>query len=574
MELTTYQKQILNYFRDYPSNNLYVNAKAGCGKSFIAAQMLKDVENNSVYLAFNKSIAEEMKAKISNPKVNVYTMHGLCNSILNYNLHNERENSTNAKRAIGINRGIFSEGQLDHYKIYKIIDNLLYKDSEARRNFEYKTFLKENYVKLYNLIRLKVINLDDAAHAKKNLALTIMEQNLFFHDKFETPSIEEVLPFCKQIHNKSLELFNENKVYDFTDMLYITYIKLCEGEWSVPYWHMYSNVVNDELQDYSTIQLYLLRFFKRKNGRFVFILDPNQAIYLFSGANSSSFKLVKTLYAPVKEFQLPINYRCATSHLEYVNRLHNIGIKPCPTASVGTIERINKDTALNLIEPGDYLIGRKNKWLLPMILELIKRGKPVYIKDEAFVKSIKKVIEDFNFNSIIELERKIKNKEQQLRQKLEEKKKKEREAQKELEIQDELEDNELEEMQEQDITVEEEVEDNSGQTEVLEVIKRLLYSFKEQYTTNSKNQFLKYIDSILNTTKSENCIFVSSIHCVKGLEAENVFVLNEGKPVIDNLMSREQRQQEYNLSYVALTRAKENLYLVKAEGEEYGKSKH
>ena len=97
MELTTYQKQILNYFRDYPSNNLYVNAKAGCGKSFIAAQMLKDVENNSVYLAFNKSIAEEMKAKISNPKVNVYTMHGLCNSILNYNLHNERENSTNAK---------------------------------------------------------------------------------------------------------------------------------------------------------------------------------------------------------------------------------------------------------------------------------------------------------------------------------------------------------------------------------------------------------------------------------------------------------------------------------------------
>ena len=62
---------------------------------------------------------------------------------------------------------------------------------------------------------------------------------------------------------------------------------------------------------------------------------------------------------------------------------------------------------------------------------------------------------------------------------------------------------------------------------------------------------------------------VSSIHCVKGLEADNVFVLNEGKTVIDGNMSNEQKQQEFNLSYVSLTRAKENLYLVKAEGEEY-----
>ena len=34
-------------------------------------------------------------------------------------------------------------------------------------------------------------------------------------------------------------------------------------------------------------------------------------------------------------------------------------------------------------------------------------------------------------------------------------------------------------------------------------------------------------------------------------------------------MEYEQKQQERNLSYVSLTRAKENLYLVRAQGEEY-----
>jgi superfamily I DNA/RNA helicase len=112
-------------------------------------------------------------------------------------------------------------------------------------------------------------------------------------------------------------------------------------------------------------------------------------------------------------------------------------------------------------------------------------------------------------------------------------------------------------------------EDKSGQIETFDAIQTLLKSFKEQYTTHSKSQFLKYVQSILNTIPSNNCITITSIHCVKGLEADNVFVLNEGKAVVEGQMSNEQRQQEYNLSYVSLTRARHNLYLVKAEGEEY-----
>ena len=119
------------------------------------------------------------------------------------------------------------------------------------------------------------------------------------------------------------------------------------------------------------------------------------------------------------------------------------------------------------------------------------------------------------------------------------------------------------------ITFAQNSEDKGGQMEMFSAIKMLLTSFKEKHTTHSKSQFLKYVQTMLNTTPSNNCIMITSIHCVKGLESNNVFVLNEGKAVIDGTMSAEQRQQEFNLSYVALTRAKENLYLVKPEGEEY-----
>ena len=81
--------------------------------------------------------------------------------------------------------------------------------------------------------------------------------------------------------------------------------------------------------------------------------------------------------------------------------------------------------------------------------------------------------------------------------------------------------------------------------------------------------FDNYIDKMLNTKYSKDCIFATSIHCVKGLEANNCFVLNKGNPTIDSHMKSDQIQQEKNLSYVALTRAKDKLYLVAPEGEEY-----
>ena len=107
MELSIYQKKILEYFHENPTFNMYINAKAGSGKSFIAAQMLKDVQDRSLYVAFNKSIATEMQEKINNPKINVSTIHSLCLNVLTYNIKEED------KEAL-----IKTEGKLNNFKIH------------------------------------------------------------------------------------------------------------------------------------------------------------------------------------------------------------------------------------------------------------------------------------------------------------------------------------------------------------------------------------------------------------------------------------------------------------------------
>ena len=147
------------------------------------------------------------------------------------------------------------------------------------------------------------------------------------------------------------------------------------------YYNYYTNIYIDEAQDLSTIQLLMLKFIKRKGGRYIFVLDENQAIYSFAGGNAKSCALIPKLYAPIKEFDLPINYRCPTSHLAKVNRDFDIPIQPRPDAPIGSIKTIDKEEIKKYVHAGDLVISRKNKWLSDVILDLAIHGIPIYMED-------------------------------------------------------------------------------------------------------------------------------------------------------------------------------------------------
>lgn len=74
-------------------------------------------------------------------------------------------------------------------------------------------------------------------------------------------------------------------------------------------------------------------------------------------------------------------------------------------------------------------------------------------------------------------------------------------------------------------------------------------------TYYSGNEFLKYLQEAVSNIKSSE-LYVGTIHSVKGLEYDNVFVMNVG-----SYSFRLDNEEMKNLFYVAITRAKNHLYV-------------
>ena len=70
-ELSSYQKDIIKYFKNNPQDNIYVEALAGSAKTFTILELTEETETSDVYVAFNNSIVQECKQKIKNPKKTV-----------------------------------------------------------------------------------------------------------------------------------------------------------------------------------------------------------------------------------------------------------------------------------------------------------------------------------------------------------------------------------------------------------------------------------------------------------------------------------------------------------------------
>lgn len=541
MELSKYQKEIIDFFKNNPHDNIIVKALAGTGKSTLICLLTEETNTSDIYVAFNSSIAEEFSRKINNPKTKVKTLHSLGLAIMNSNL-----SESTSKGGIGSRNTSSSGATLDNFKIHKIIDELIYETFGKYDKFEHKIFIKDNYVQLYNLCRLTCTNMSSDSEVEK----LVEDYNLFVDysgNDFSSPLVSTMVTWLEQIDEKSIEEFKTSRVIDFTDMLYITYKKLSSGEWKVPYYNYYTNIYIDEAQDLSTIQLLMLKFIKRKGGRYIFVLDENQAIYSFAGGNAKSCALIPKLYAPIKEFDLPINYRCPTSHLAKVNRDFGIPIQPRPDAPVGSIKTIDKEEIKKYVHAGDLVISRKNKWLSDVILDLAIHGIPIYMEDKEMVEQIKKLVSSQKAASLYELKNKLEKIIKKYNVQLEKIVKKETEK------------------AEEDTKKMIDVSDTNSRIDNINFIKSILsyYSSQPQNKYDKPDDFIRYIDVLLNTKMPSNCVRVCSVHKAKGLEAPQTFVLNEAKVCTDRRNSWEQNEQEKNLSYISITRAKENLFLVR-----------
>ena len=541
---STYQQDILDFFLNNPQSNMLVNALAGSGKSTTACMLSEYSKTSDLYIAFNASVVEEFKKKIKNPKTKVMTMHSLAYSIMLYNVEQESKDSGEKPKGFGSQRSKRTVS-LDNFKPHKILDEEITKRYGRYIEFAKRVFLKDNYVNLYNLCRLTLTDMS----SNKDVSRLIDDHVLFLYygdEGYSAPDISEITSTLKILDTKSRQQFETQGVIDFTDMLWITFNKLKYDNWEVPYWALYTNIYCDEVQDFSNIQLNFLRFIKRPKGRYIFIRDFHQAIYNFCRANAQAFNQIPKMFAPVETFDLPICYRCAKSHLSRVNREYGIPILPRDDAPLGFVKTIDKSKISEYAKAGDMVISRKNKWIAEVVLDLARNGTPIFIEDKEMVAAIKRQILSSKCTSVGTLEKFLQKVISNYNKKLFE-----------IVSKNAREGGHEEEHLEAVAEANSKIDNTSFLLEILE-------GYLENHaSSDSVSKFSNFIDKLLNTTPSPNCVRLCSIHKAKGLEATNVFVLNEAKINYDFRNSKEQNIQEKNLSYIATTRAKEGLYLVK-----------
>ncbi len=90
------------------------------------------------------------------------------------------------------------------------------------------------------------------------------------------------------------------------------------------------------------------------------------------------------------------------------------------------------------------------------------------------------------------------------------------------------------------------------------------YSSVEEFLTDLVLEPLE-VEETLSTAKEDECLVLSTIHSAKGLEWHTVFIISliEGRfPSYYSMQKEEELEEERRLFYVAVTRAREKLFLV------------
>lgn len=284
----------------------------------------------------------------------------------------------------------------------------------------------------------------------------------------------------------------------------------------------------DECQDLNKARLALILRGINKTGRILFVGDPFQSIYGFSGADTDSMNnIVRTTHATV--MPLSICYRCPSSHIELCASIFP-GLEAAPDAPKGRIEHIMGDQLEKYIREGDLVLCRTKAPLVSTCLSLIRSGIRAKVRGTdigaSFVSTIEKLnkrhagrITVENFPEVIETYR--------------------FEQAKLIGVGD---DSEMK-LAELDDKVNTMSALHAGYCDVTEEKQRSLPAF------------LQYIQDFFSDERG-NMVVLSTVHKAKGLEEKRVFILRSDLMPHPKAKLGWQMDQELNIKYVAFSRSK------------------
>jgi len=308
-------------------DNLLVQAVAGSGKTTTLVEATRRAEGTTLFLAFNKAIAEELKTRVAHGDVK--TMNALGHRLWLDN----------------------SSAKFDMQKLKVLIDKICPPDMVKDYGYTIS--------RVVGLAKSLALGLDGEPVTSHQLAQII--ENF----QFDVPCdfVAQVSEYAKTAFELSIR---DNTTFDFDDQLYGP---LYYG-WDYP---VYTNVMVDEAQDLSPIQHEMLQ--AMRGSRIIAVGDRHQAIYGFRGASHDSMDELKSMFQS-KELPLDITYRCPVQVVEEARRL-NPDIRArdnAPSGSVSDLEEGAEDPRLFI--PNQLVLARTNAPLFRAILRHIRQREP------------------------------------------------------------------------------------------------------------------------------------------------------------------------------------------------------
>lgn len=558
MNFTNEQKDIFEFVKSGSGNGI-IDAVAGAGKTTTimeCARFAENVSNKILFCAFNKSISKEINEKLNKRgliNVTVKTIHALGYQMLSANKTLDVRINVQDKKYDKLLKSEEVQRILKpYYHNILTVNGLRPELAESDKNEAYAIN------KLVFQINSRVLDINQKFRATltkpilEDFKVLVTHFGIFNDLDIKKKQFEYEMQAYFQITLELLKIGNElarkTLTMDYTDMIYLPY------EWALEAPIKYDLLFIDECQDLSRSQLAVVAKYGRETSRVLAVGDPRQSIYGFTGADIQSFDHVGRLFK-AKQYPLTSCFRCPTKVIELAKTIRSdiTGVKKEP----GVVCDITTDKIFELAKPGDLIISRLRSPLLILVFTFIDKNIRVQIHED----EVKEVINELK---II-----FKHEELQIRidhyaNKFEGLKsivlkRAQWVIQKEAErIIDPI---------ERKLHIEDE-------TDYLNQRLEFLNRKYEQWKLNcpTMNHIIEKIREFVSATTES--IKLSTIHRAKGLENERVFILDYDELPMHHAEQKEwESVQEMNLKYVAVTRAMQELYLVREAKVEVLKEK-
>lgn len=498
MEWSSYQLAIFEAI-EKTTDSIIVSAVAGGAKTTTIIESIKHVPftQSIIFLAFNKSIADELKRRITSPNAKCMTLHSAGFAAWRKYLGG---NSWSCKVDSGKTRGIFQTFDIDDRvrygsEITKLISiakgmGLVPKE----RSDEFKGLVED----------------DDE----------VWEEMIDFYDLDRDACSIEI---AREVLSMSLDA--APGLIDFDDQLY------CPVVTGAPF-EKFDTIFLDESQDVNGIQAEIVDRMRKPTSRVIAVGDPHQAIYGFRGCLSDSMSKIKERFG-CRSMELSVSYRCPKAIVKQAQQYVS-HIQSHESALDGlVVEGVGRWPLKNFL-PSDSILCRNTRPLIEIAFLLIRNKVSCRVLGRdigaGLVRLVKK-LKAFNVGDLVKKMRVHR----------------EKEARKFL---------------------------AQGKEEKLAALDDKLDTlavFVDQVGIDAPVSELISAIEALFSDETMGRLTLSTIHKAKGLEFERVFILDPFLMPSKYARQQWQREQESNLAYVAITRAKRELYYVTSEvlrGEE------